>query len=122
MSKKILRVEDEVDLVAMLKVRLEAGGYDVIFAYDGQAGLDMAKKEKPNLILLDLMLPKIDGYQICGMLKQDKEYAHIPIVILSARAQESEIRLGKELGADEYITKPFEPSVLLAKIIELIGD
>ena len=122
MSKKILIVEDEVDLVAMLKVRLEAGGYDVIFAYDGQAGLDMAKKEKPNLILLDLMLPKIDGYQICGMLKQDKEYAHIPIVILSARAQESEIRLGKELGADEYITKPFEPSVLLAKIKELIGD
>ena len=122
MLKKILIIEDEVELVEMLKVRLEANGYDIISAYDGQTGLDRAKKEKPDLILLDLMLPKIDGYQICGTLKKDKEYSRIPIIIFSARAQEHEIKLGKELGADDYITKPFEPSVLLAKIKELIGD
>ena len=101
MLKKILIIEDEVELVEMLKVRLEANGYDIISAYDGQTGLDRAKKEKPDLILLDLMLPKIDGYQICGTLKKDKEYSRIPIIIFSARAQEHEIKLGKELGADD---------------------
>lgn len=120
MAKKILIVEDEAELVEMLKIRLEAAGYDIISAYDGEEGMEKAKKEKPDLILLDLMLPKIDGYQICSTLKKDKIYSHIPIVIFSARAQKHEIKMGEELGAEAYITKPFEPSVLLAKISELV--
>lgn len=120
MRKKILIIEDEVELVEMLKVRLEPGEYDIISAYDGEEGLEKAKKDNPDLILLDLILPKVDGYQVCGILKKDKKYSHIPIVMFSARAKESDIKLGKELGADGYITKPFEPSVLLAKIKGLI--
>ena len=82
----------------------------------------MTRKEKPDMILLDLMLPKMDGYEVCSILKKDKNYAHIPICIFTARAQESAIKLGSEVGADAYITKPFEPPVLLAKIKELIGE
>jgi two-component system, OmpR family, alkaline phosphatase synthesis response regulator PhoP len=121
-SKKILIVEDEVELVEMVKMRLEANGYEVVTAYNGEDGLLMARREKPDMILLDLMLPKMDGYQVCGILKKDKEYAGIPICMFTARAQESEQKLGMELGADAYITKPFEPPVLLAKIKELIGE
>lgn len=119
-SKTILIVEDEVELVEMVKMRLEANGYKVIAAYNGEDGLYWARKEKPDLILLDLMLPKMDGYEVCGTLKKDKNYADIPICIFTARAQESERRLGMELGADAYIIKPFEPSALLEKIKELL--
>lgn len=121
-SKTILIVEDEVELVEMVKMRLEANGYKVIAAYNGEDGLYWARKEKPDLILLDLMLPKMDGYEVCGTLKKDKNYADIPICIFTARAQESEKRLGMELGADAYIIKPFEPSALLEKIKELLKE
>lgn len=121
-SKTILIVEDEVELVEMVKMRLEANGYKVIAAYNGEDGLYWARKEKPDLILLDLMLPKMDGYEVCGTLKKDKNYADIPICMFTARAQESERRLGMELGADAYIIKPFEPSALLEKIKELLKE
>lgn len=120
MVKKILIVEDEVELVTMVKMRLEASGYDVVEAYDGEEGLDKARKVKPDLILLDLMLPKIDGYEICKTLKNDDKYAGIPIIMFTARAQEFEIDLGMTLGADAYITKPFDPPVLMSKIKELL--
>lgn len=119
-KKRILVVDDEVDIVDMVKMRLEANDYDVITAYDGPEGLAKARKENPDLIILDLMLPKMDGYKVCAMLKRDQKYSSIPIVMFTARAQESDEKLGKELGADAYITKPFEPKVLLAKIQELI--
>ncbi|MDP3791427.1 MAG: response regulator [Candidatus Omnitrophota bacterium] len=121
MSKKILVVDDEVQLVEMLKMRLEATGYGVVCAYDGQEALEKAKKEKPDLIILDLMLPKMDGYKVCGLLKNDSRYAKIPIIMFTARAQEEDIALGKEMGAEAYITKPFDPKLLLGKIQELIG-
>lgn len=120
MGKKILIVEDEIELVDMLTMRLEASGYDVDTAYDGEEGLKKARENSPKLILLDLMLPKIDGYQICKLLKDDARYADIPIIMFTARAQDSEIRFGLSLGADAYITKPFEPTVLMAKIKELL--
>lgn len=122
MSKKILLVDDEVQLVEMVKMRIEASGYDVICAYDGQQALQMAKKEKPDLIILDLMLPKMDGYKVCGLLKNDSRYSKIPIIMFTARAQEEDFLLGKELGAEAFITKPFEPNILLGKIKELIGE
>jgi len=119
-KKKILLVDDERDLVETVTFRLEAGGYEVLPAYDGQEGLDKARKEKPDLIILDLMLPKMDGYKVCRMLKFDEKYKKIPIIMFTARAQQSDIEMGKEVGADAYVTKPFEPQALLGKIKELL--
>ena len=119
-KKRILVVDDEVDLVNLVKMRLEANGYEAVGAYDGQEGLDKAKKEKPDLVILDLMLPKMDGYKVCRMLKFDEKYKNIPIIMFTARAQESDKKMGEEVGADAYITKPFEPEVLLTKIKELL--
>ena len=119
-KKRILIVEDETELVEMVKMRLEANNYEVLTAYDGQEALEKARKEKPDLIVLDLMLPKIDGYKVCGLLKRDTRYAKIPIIIFTAKAQEEDKKLGEELGAEAYIIKPFEPQVLLSKIKELL--
>lgn len=121
-KKRILIVDDEKDLVEMLTLRLEASNYEALRAYDGREALDKAKKEKPDLIILDLMIPKIDGYKVCRMLKFDEKYKHIPIIMFTARAQGEDRKLGEEVGADAYITKPFEPQALLAKIKELLGD
>lgn len=120
-KKKILIVEDEAQLVEMLKMRLEASDYEVIVAYDGQEGLQKAREKKPSLIILDLMLPKLDGFKICRMLKFDEKYRHIPIIMFTARAQDTDRKISEEVGADAYITKPFEPQVLLSKIQELVN-
>ncbi|MDI6606592.1 MAG: response regulator [Candidatus Omnitrophota bacterium] len=121
-AKKILLVDDEAQLVEMVKMRLEANGYQVLSAYDGQGALDKARKERPDLIILDLMLPKIDGYKVCRMLKFDEKYKNIPIILFTARAQEADMELGKEVGADAYITKPFDPPSVLKKIKELLQE
>ncbi|MBU0694384.1 MAG: response regulator [Candidatus Omnitrophica bacterium] len=119
-EKRILLVDDEIELVEMVKMRLEAGGYEVITAYDGQEALNKAKRVKPDLIILDIMLPKMDGYKVCGLLKADIRYSKIPIIMFSAKAQEEDMKLGEEVGAQSYVTKPFEPQVLLSKITELL--
>ncbi len=113
-------VDDEADLVETLKYRLEASGYEVLTAADGQDGLKKARSEKPDLIILDLMLPKLDGYRVCRMLKFDEKYKNIPIILFSARVQESDIQMGEEQGADAYVTKPFDPKILLEKIQSLL--
>ncbi len=120
-KKKILLVEDEKDMAYAVTLQLEAKGYEVITASDGREGLEKARMKKPDLIILDLMLPKIDGYKVCRMLKFDSKYKDIPIIIFTARAQDSDKKTGKEVGADAYITKPFEPSALLDKIQELLA-
>ena len=117
MAKKILIVDDEPSLVMLVSARLKTHGYEVISAGDGQTGLDMAKKEKPDLIILDLMLPKMDGYKVCGLLKKDTRYSKISIILFSARDQEEDKIQGMELGANAYIAKPFTPQILL-EIIE----
>lgn len=119
-KRRILVVDDEIELVDMLTIRLEANNYEVVAVYDGQEGLDKARTLKPDLIILDLMLPKLDGYKVCGMLKFDEKYKQIPIILFTARAQESDVKLGQEVGADAYLTKPFEPHILLGKIAELL--
>ena len=101
-------------------MRLEANDYQVSTSFDGQDGLDKARTEKPDLIILDLMLPKIDGYKVCRILKFDEKHKSIPIILFTARTQESDMKLGEEAGADAYFIKPFEPQVLLEKIKELI--
>ena len=120
--KKILVVDDEPGIVELLEMRLKATGYEVSSAYDGVEALEKAKREKPDLVILDLMLPKMDGYKVCALLKKDARYARIPIVMFTARAQEEDRKMGLEAGADGYITKPFEPQVLLDKIQQLIGN
>ena len=119
-KKRILLVEDEEDMVYAVKLQLEANNYEVITASDGQEGLKKAKEEKPELIILDLMLPKMDGYKVCRLLKFDSNYKHIPIIMFTARAQDGDKRIGAEVGADAYITKPFDPSILLNKIENLL--
>jgi len=121
MSKiKVLIIDDEPELMEMVSLRLEANDYQVISACDGQEGLDKVRSEKPDLIILDLMLPKIEGYKVCRLLKFDERYKHIPIILFTARALQSDIELGAEVGADAYITKPFEPDMLLAKVVQLL--
>jgi two-component system alkaline phosphatase synthesis response regulator PhoP len=112
--KKILIVEDEKDMVTGLKFNLEARDYTVIIAYDGDAGYQKALSEKPDLVILDLMLPKRNGYEVCKLLKE--EVPDLPIIMLTAKSQEAEIVTGLELGADDYITKPFSVLELLARI------
>jgi len=121
-KKRILVVDDEAELVKAIQIRLEQAGYEALIAYDGQEGLEKAKKEKPDLIILDLMLPKMDGYKVCGLLKADTRYNKIPIIILTARAQESDEKLGLEIGAAAFITKPFQHEAVLGKIKELLKE
>lgn len=120
-KKRILLVEDEKDMVYAVTLQLEANGYEVITASDGKEGLDKARTKKPDLIILDLMLPKMDGYKVCRMLKFDNKHKDIPIILFTARAQDSDKKIGKEVGADAYMTKPFEPGALLDKIRELLN-
>jgi DNA-binding response OmpR family regulator len=114
--KKILLVDDEVDLVETVRFPLEMEGYQVLVSYNGEDALNQARKENPDLILLDLMLPKLDGYKVCRLLKFDERYKHIPILMLTAKTQEKDKVLGLETGADEYITKPFEMDFLMEKV------
>jgi DNA-binding response OmpR family regulator len=114
--KKILVVDDEVDLVETVRFPLEMEGFDVLVSYNGEDALNQARKESPDLIILDLMLPKLDGYKVCRLLKFDERYKHIPILMLTAKTQEKDKILGMETGADEYITKPFEMDYLMEKV------
>jgi DNA-binding response OmpR family regulator len=115
-AKKVLIIDDEVDLVETIRFPLELEGFQVLAAYNGEEGLNQARSENPDLILLDLMLPKLDGYKVCRLLKFDERYKHIPIFMLTAKTQEKDKILGKETGADEYLTKPFDIDELIAKI------
>jgi len=115
-QKKILVVDDEADLVETVRFPLEMEGFNVLVSYNGEDALNQARKEKPDLILLDLMLPKLDGYKVCRLLKFDEKYKHIPILMLTAKTQEKDKILGKETGADEYITKPFDIDELMKRV------
>ncbi|MFA6430901.1 MAG: response regulator [Candidatus Margulisiibacteriota bacterium] len=119
-NKKILIVDDEPDVLELLKKLFSSEGFSVITASDGQSALELARKEKPSLIILDIMLPKMDGYVVARMLKFDENFSRIPIIILSAKIQEKDKQLGFEMGVDEYLTKPFDPEALLKKAREII--
>jgi len=112
-KKKILVVDDELDMLMVIKLRLEASGYEVITATDGLEGLNAARRVKPDLIVLDIMLPKMNGYKVARFLKFDEEYKSIPIVMLTALSGEEDKSTGIETGADAYLTKPFETQQLL---------
>ncbi len=120
-ARKILIVDDEVDLVETLKFRLECKGFEVVEAFDGQEGLRLAQTVRPDLLILDVMLPKLDGYHICRVLKGDARHKNLPIIMLTARSQETDKKAGLDQGADAYIPKPFEPKYLMEKIEELLS-
>lgn len=116
MKDTILIVEDEKDIVKMLDYNLKKEGFKTLIAHDGEDALDAANTKLPDLILLDLMLPGLDGLEVCKTLKAERKTASIPIIMLTAKSQESDKIVGLELGADDYVTKPFSPRELLARI------
>ncbi|MDD5449476.1 MAG: response regulator [Candidatus Omnitrophica bacterium] len=123
MKKKILIIDDEVDLVGLLKTKLELRNYHIVPLYTSKRSLEITKREKPDLILLDIMMPDKDGYEVCRELRADEDTSAIPIILFSAKPDQKEyLKTGtKSVGADDYIVKPFETDALLEKIKGLLG-
>lgn len=119
--KKILIVDDEQDIVESLKFVLETADFTCYCAYNGEDGLRLAKEIVPDLIILDVMMPKINGYKISRLLKYDAKYKNIPILMVTARSQEEDKLIGEETGADEYITKPFELDEVVKKVEQYLN-
>lgn len=120
MAKKILVVDDEAHIRELIRFNLEKEGLVVVEAVDGAAAVKSARAEKPDLVVLDLMLPNIDGLEVCRSLKKDVELSGIPVIMLTAKSEEIDKILGLEMGADDYLTKPFSPRELLARIKAVI--
>lgn len=120
MKPKILIVDDEPDALEVLGFKLRESGYAPLFAKDGTRALTVARDERPALIVLDLMLPEVDGLEVCKILRRDPNTATIPVIMLTARAAEMDRVLGLELGADDYVTKPFSPRELVLRIKKLL--
>jgi len=121
MAKKILFIEDEPDQIKLIKTRIEASGYDFEFAMDGETGLRKAKEYRPDLILLDLILPHIDGFEVCKRLKKDPDTEKIPIIILTAigiKDAEAKVRIS---GAESFLKKPYDSKSLMKEIKKFIG-
>ena len=123
MSKgRILVVDDEIYIVHILDFSLGMEGYEVITALDGEQALEKLKTDKPDLIVLDIMMPKLDGYEVCKAIKSSPETRHIPVILLSAKGRNVDQKLGFDVGADDYITKPFSPRKLVERINQLLGQ
>lgn len=120
-SKKILIVDDENFFIEPIRLFLNKNGFETVVANDGMSGLQKSRNEAPDLIMLDLMLPGIDGYQVCRLLKFDDRFKHIPVIIVSAKDTERDRTLGKQSGADIYVTKPVDPQLLIEKINTLLS-
>lgn len=119
-NEKILIIEDEEDIIELLSYNLSKEGFHVTGMISGEAGIDAARKSPPDLILLDLMLPGLDGLQICKALKSDIATKEIPVIMVTAKGEETDIVAGLEMGADDYISKPFSPKVLVARVKSVI--
>ena len=121
MKPQILVVDDEPDALEILGFKLREAGFDPLFAKDGSRAIELARQHLPALIVLDLMLPEVDGLEVCKILRRDHATAQIPILMLTARAAEMDRVLGLELGADDYVTKPFSPRELVLRIRKLLA-
>lgn len=119
-NERILIVDDEEDVLELVRYNLDRSGYQIETASSGEEALTKARKSSPELIILDLMLPGIDGLEVCKKLKADVKTEHIPIVMLTAKGDEADIVTGLELGAEDYITKPFSPKVLVARVRRIL--
>ncbi|MBN4075027.1 MAG: DNA-binding response regulator [SAR86 cluster bacterium] len=114
--KKIVIIEDEPDILEVLSYNLKREGFIVLTAFDGDAGLSLVKKEKPDLVLLDLMLPGTDGIKICSSIKNDSDLHNTLVIMVTAKGEESDVVLGLGVGADDYVSKPFSPKELVARV------
>lgn len=117
-KKIIFVVDDDLDTLDIVKIKLEGAGFKVIAIAEGGSVLDKVAAEIPDLIILDVMLPKLNGFKIARLLKFDERFKHIPIFLFTARSQKSDVDIGRNVGVEEYITKPFDPDKLLAKVKE----
>ena len=115
-KEKILVVEDERDIRELVSYNLEREGYKVITCDNGEKALELVKREQPGLVILDLMLPGIDGLEVCKGIKQEERTRHIPVIMLTAKSEETDVVVGLQIGADDYITKPFSPKILTARV------
>ncbi len=121
MGGTVLVVDDDPVIQGLLRVNFEMEGYDVLTAGDGVEGLERARAERPDAVILDVMMPRMDGLDVARALKADPSTAGIPVVLLSAKAQQADLRAGEGTGADEYLTKPFDPFDLLERVASLIS-
>lgn len=115
-KQKILIIDDEMEMTQLLRIELETEGYAVSTANDGQAGLQLIREEKPDLILLDVMMPKMDGYEVLKTFKADPDFTNTPVIMLTAKGLSEEIQKGLDLGVDDYIAKPFHANLLIKRI------
>jgi len=123
MSKgKVLVVDDEIYIVHILDFSLGMEGYEVITALDGEQALERMKTERPDLVVLDIMMPKLDGYEVCKAIKSNPATKQTPVILLSAKGRNVDQKLGFDVGADDYITKPFSPRKLVERINQLLGQ
>ncbi len=120
--KRILAVDDEPHILKLVAFSLKSGGYEVLEATDGLSAITVALAEQPDLILLDVMMPALDGYEACRRLKTDPATSEIPVIMLTAKTQVAEQKIGHEAGAVGYITKPFTPKDLVAQVREFLGE
>jgi two-component system alkaline phosphatase synthesis response regulator PhoP len=118
---RILVVDDEVYILHILDFILGAEGYDVVTATNGEQALQKVREEKPDLVILDIMMPKLDGYETCRMIKNDAATQQIPVILLTAKGREVDQKLGREVGASDYITKPFSPNKLIERVQAILG-
>lgn len=116
MAEKVLLVDDEANIVISLEFLMTQAGYTIDIAHDGQSALDKVAAFNPDLVLLDVMMPSINGFEVCRTIRQNPDWAHIKIIMLTAKGREGEITKGLDLGADAYITKPFSTKELLAEV------
>lgn len=121
MPSRVLVVDDDPVIQSLLRVNFEMEGYEVIVACDGVEGLERARNDAPHVVVCDIMMPRMDGLTVARELKADPATADIPILLLSAKAQEADLRAGEEAGADDYVTKPFDPLNLLDRVAALLA-
>ena len=121
MTKRIVLAEDELQIARLIEFKLKKEGYQVTCKENGEEALKAIREEKPDLILLDVMMPAMDGYEVLRQVKEDEGLKDIPVIMLTARAQEKDVVKGIDLGAEDYITKPFHPAELLARVKRILG-
>ena len=120
-QKKILIVDDEKALVSLVALHMQTAGYEVLTANDGWSAIDVCKRDKPDLVILDLMLPKLNGWEVCRRLREDEATKDIMVVMLSARSDDNDKLRGFDVGADDYMTKPFSPRELVARVKRILA-
>ena len=121
-AKRVLICDDDPVILRLIQVNLELEGYEVLLAHDGEKAIEVAQAGRPDLIILDIMMPRLDGYQTCERLKADDSTKEIPVVFLSAKAQQSDIEKGRTFGVSEYVTKPFDPNDLVDVVERVLAE